>query len=327
MSFPAAVSTPASPSSDDGVGARHNLSIKSGVEVDRVLFEGANALGVVDASDREYRADVVILSAGAFGSPAILMRSGVGPGEHLRELGISVVADLPAGAQLQDHPFYYNIYALTPGANGMHPAVGAILWTASSEADPDDLDLHVSATHLFDPTVSPTGGAIVLAVAVTQPESTGSVRLAGRDPRAAPLINYNLLSTERDMRRMIEGVGISRSIGRDAAFSKLVEMEMSPGPSVTDEENLKPAILEQVDVYEHPTSTVPMGLEGSGTVVDSLGRVYGVCGLMVVDASIMPFVPSAPTNLTTIMIAEHVARHWIGSSSEDASRAKDGDHT
>ena len=136
---------------DDGVRARQNLLIKSGVEVDRVVLEGTRALGVIDVSGHEYRADLVILSAGAFGSPAILMRSGVGPAEHLRELGISVVADLPVGERLQDHPFYYNIYALKPGANGMHPAAGAILRAASSDADPDDLALHVSATHLFDP--------------------------------------------------------------------------------------------------------------------------------------------------------------------------------
>ena len=150
----------------------------------------------------------------------------------------------------------------------------------------------------------------MLAVAVTQPESIGRVRLASRDPRTAPVINYNLLGTERDMRRMIEGVGISRRIGRDPAFAKLVEMEMTPGSSVTDDDSVKRAIIEQLDVYQHPTSTVPMGLEGSGAV-DAFGRVHGLRDLMVVDASIMPLVPSAPTNLTTIMIAEHVARHCL----------------
>jgi choline dehydrogenase len=249
---------------DDGVRARRNLAIKGGVEVDRVLLHGDRAVGVIDASGYEYRADLVILSAGAFGSPAILMRSGVGPADHLRKLGITVVADLPVGDRLQEHPFYYNIYALKRRANGMHPAAGAILWAASSEVEPLDLDLHVSATHLFDPNQSPTGGAIVLAVALTQPESTGRVRLASRDPRAAPLINYNVLGTERDMRRMIEGVGISRRIGRDAAFAKLVEMEMTPGSSVTDDDSVKRAIVEQLDVSQHPTSTVPIGLEGSG---------------------------------------------------------------
>src|SRR5262245_14922257 len=79
---------------------------------------------------------------------------------------------------------------MNSAANGMHPAAGALLWAASSEVEPRDLDLHISATHLFDPNQSPTGGAIVLAVAVTQPESIGRVRLASRDPRTAPVINY-----------------------------------------------------------------------------------------------------------------------------------------
>lgn len=117
------------------------------------------------------------------------------------------------------------------------------------------------------------------------------------------------------------GVGIPRRIGRDAAFAKVVEMEMTPGSSVSDDDSVKRAIVEQVDVYAHPASTVPMGLAGSG-VVDAFGRVYGLRGLMVVDASIMPFVPSAPTNLTTIMIAEHVVRHCLVPGSAKASQQK-----
>lgn len=189
----------------------------------------------------------------------------------------------------------------------MHPAAGAILWAASPEAEPGDLDLHISATHLFDPAQSPTGGVIVLAVAVTQPESTCQVRLAGRDPRAAPVIQYHLLSTARDMRRMIEGVNIARRIGRDPAFQSVAETEMLPWPAVTDDAGLQEAITEQIDVYHHPTLTAMMGPDGDG-VVDAFGRVYGTEGLMVADASIMPLAPSAPTNLTTMMIAEHLAR-------------------
>lgn len=293
----------------DDVRMRPNLTITSHVEVDRVVFEDGNrAAGVVDVAGTPYRAGQVILSAGAYGSPAILMRSGIGPAAHLRDLAIPVRADLPVGEGLQDHPFYYNVYALKPAANSMHPAAGAILWAASPDAEPGDLDLHVSATHLFDPAQSPTGGAIVLAVAVTQPESTGQVRLADRDPRSAPIIQYNLLSTTRDMRRMTEGVHLSRRIGRDPAFREVVETEMLPGPAVTDEPALRQAIAEQLDVYHHATSTVAMGREGDG-VVDALGRVHGTEALMVADASIMPLAPSAPTNLTTMMIAEHVARH------------------
>jgi choline dehydrogenase len=205
---------------------------------------------------------------------------------------------------LQEHPFYYNVYALKPGANSMFPAAGAILWAASSEAAPGDLDLHVSATHLLDPTLSPTGGALVLAVALTQPESVGYVRLADRNPRSAPRINYNFLATGRDCRRMLEGVRISRAIGRSPAFSATVAEELAPGPAFTDAD-LAPVVLANLNAYDHPTSTAPMGDDG---VVNREGRVHGVEGLMVVDASIMPLVPSAPTNLTTMMLAEHIAR-------------------
>ena len=295
----------------DDVRMRPNLTITPHAQVDRVLFDGNRASGVADAAGTPYHARHVILSAGTYGSPAILMRSGIGPAAHLRDLAIPVRADLPVGEGLQDHPFYYNIYALKPAANSMHPAAGAILWAASPQAEPGDLDLHVSATHLFDPAQSPTGGAIVLAVAVTQPESTGRVRLADRDPRSAPIIEYNLLSTTRDMRRMIEGLRISRRIGRDPAFRAVAETEMLPGPAVTDDAGLQQAITEQLDVYHHATSTVVMGRERDG-VVDALGRVYRTEALTVADASIMPLAPSAPTNLTTMMIAEHVARRAFG---------------
>jgi choline dehydrogenase len=288
---------------DDGVRARPNLTIKGGVEIDRVLIENGRATGVIDVNGERHFAATVILSAGAFGSPSILMRSGIGPAAHLDELEIPVVANLPVGERLQEHPFYYNIYALKPGANGMFPAAGAILWAASSEAEPDDLDLHVSATHLFDPAQSPTGGALVLAASVTQPESVGYVRLRDRNPRSAPRIVYNFLTTQRDRSRMIECVKIARGIGHSKAFSALVADEMTPGAKVPDAD-LEPVIQRNLDAYAHPTSTVPMGTDG---VVDNVGRVHGIGNLMVVDASIMPGIPSAPTNLTTMMIAEHIA--------------------
>jgi choline dehydrogenase len=195
----------------------------------------------------------------------------------------------------------------------MTPTAGAIIWTKSSEAGPDELDLHISGTHIFDPSQSPTGGAIVLACAVTLPNSFGSVRLASRDPRAMPLIRYNFFQDPSDLRRIKEAVRLSRNIGRTAPFSDVVELEMTPGKDIRDEDDaaLEKAIIDQVDGYAHPTSTVPMGGDGDPhAVVDSRGSVRGVNGLHVVDASIMPDIVSAPTNITTIMMAEAISRKF-----------------
>jgi choline dehydrogenase len=144
----------------EDVRRRPNLTIIGNTEIDRVLFEGDTAKGVIDVDGGVHHANEVVLSAGTYGSASILMRSGVGPADHLSELGIEVVADLPVGKRLQDHPFYYNAFALKPDFLEMSPAAGAVLWTGSSEAHGDELDLQISVTHLIDPAYSPTGGAI-----------------------------------------------------------------------------------------------------------------------------------------------------------------------
>ena len=227
----------------DEVRARPNLSIRGGAEIDIVLFDGKRATGVRLVDGETITASQVILSAGTYGSPAILMRSGVGPASHLGELGIPVLVDAPVGERLKEHPFYYNIYALKPEARSMIPVAGAIMWTNSSEAGPDELDLHISGTHIFDPAQSPTGGAIVLACAVTLPKSNGSIRLASRDPRAMPLIRFNFFEDPSDLRRMMEAVRLSRRIGRTAPFSDMIEFEMTPGPDVEDDAALEKAVI------------------------------------------------------------------------------------
>src|SRR5262249_46400484 len=160
------------------VRRRPNLTILGGAEVDSVIFDGRRARGLRLASGETVAAGQVILSAGAFGSPAILMRSGIGPASHLSELDIPVLQDAPVGERLKEHPFYYNVYALKQEVGSMNPVAGAIIWTRSSEAGADELDLHISGTHIFDPAQSPTGSAIVLACSVTLPNSVGSIRLA-----------------------------------------------------------------------------------------------------------------------------------------------------
>jgi choline dehydrogenase len=288
------------------VRSRPNLVILGEVNVDRVLFEGVKALGVVADDGTTYLADEVVLCGGTYGSPAILLRSGIGPASDLRSLGIEVVADLPVGQRLQDQPFFPNAYALDPGYLQMTPAVGSLLWTASSEAIGDELDLHVTATHLLPGSYSPTGGAIVLAIAVVRPESVGTLRLASRNPNDAPLIDANYLGTDRDARRMLEGVKLARAIARNEVFAPFTAGEIIPGDTVTDGA-LPEAIASNIAVYGHPTSTVPMGGPADPWgVVDRLGAVKGFSGLRVVDASIMPEIPSTVTNLTTIMIAERI---------------------
>jgi choline dehydrogenase len=292
----------------DEVRSRPNLEISGDVLVNRVLFDQLGATGVVTADGAEISAGEVILSAGTYGSAAILLRSGVGPAADLVQLGIDVVADLPVGQHLQDQPFYYNGYALKPAALDMRPAVGALLWTQSSDARGDELDVHIAVTHLLPPQFSPTGGAIALSVAVVKPDSRGTLRLRSRDPWEQPEIDCNFLAEERDARRMIEGVKLARKIARNPALARFLELEIFPGDAVGDDQ-LADVIASNLASYGHPVATAPMGgPHDPWSVVDSHGAVKGLDRLRVVDASIMPVVVSVALNPTTIMIAERIAK-------------------
>jgi choline dehydrogenase len=287
---------------------RPNLKISGDVLVDRVLFDQGRAIGVVTASSDQIHAREVILSSGSYGTPAILLRSGVGPAADLAQLGIAVVADLPVGQHLQDQPFYYNAYALKTDALDMRPAVGALLWTQSSEASGDELDIHIAVTHLIPPDYSPTGGAISLSVAVVKPDSRGTLTLRSRDPHEQPDIDCNYLAQARDARRMLEGVKLARRIGRSPALAQFLELEILPGDAVGDEQ-LADVIASNLASYGHPVATAPMGgPDDPWAVVDPHGAVKGIDGLRVVDASIMPVVTSVALNPTTIMIAERIAK-------------------
>lgn len=303
------------------VRKRPNLTIQGGVMVDRVLFDGGRAVGVITADGAEIRASEVILSSGSYGSPAILLRSGIGPAADLLDLDIDLVADLPVGQHLHDQPFYYNAFALKRDALEMRPALGALLWRQSSEGNGDELDLHMAVTHLLPPEFSPTGGAITLSTAVVKPESRGTLRLRSRDPHEQPEIDCNFLASERDARRMLEGVKLGRKIARSPALAQYIELEILPGEDVADDQ-LPDVIASNVASYGHPTATAPMGgAEDPWAVVDSAGAVKGIDGLRVVDASIIPVVPSVAINLTTIMVAERIARLVYGSEAVGAGSA------
>lgn len=294
------------------VRARKNLRIQGGTLVDRVLFDNGRAIGVKLANGDEIHANEVILSAGAYGSAAILLRSGIGPGADLRALSIPEVANLPVGQRLKDHPFYYNAYAARPDKIGdQSPVIGAFLWTHSASAQNGDLDLHVTATHLFPHDQSPTKVGFVLAVALTRPLSVGSLKLASRDPGDAPVIDLNFLGDEQDRTRLLDGIKLARRIGRTAPLSDLIHSELNPGPGAATDEQILASVRSTVDTYHHPTSTAPMGASGDPhAVVDLDGRVHGVHGLRVVDASIFPDAISVATNITTIATAEHIARRY-----------------
>ena len=292
----------------NAVQKRTNLTIVGNALADKVLFNGSEAYGLQLADGRKFTAAEVILSAGTYGTPAILMRSGVGPKKQLAAFDIPVVADLPVGEQLIDQPFYYNGYAVNPDTVGRQtPVIAAKVWTKSSYAGKDELDLHITATHLFPPDQSPTHAGFVFAVALTNPKSRGTLKLASRDPLTAPVIDLNFLAIEEDRKRMLEGAKLARKISKSAQFKNMIVQELNPWQAETDEQVMD-SIKNTVDSYAHPFATAPMGPEDSKTaVVDFQGRVRKVTGLRVVDASIFPDVVSAAPNPTVIMLAEKIA--------------------
>ena len=258
--------------------ARPNLTIRAGVEVDCVLLDGQRATGVRLVGGEAILGGEIILSAGTYGSPAILLRSGIGPAADLRALGIAVAADLPVGQRLQDHPFYFTVWAAVRERVGLGiPPVGAILWARSKQATRDDLDIHITAVHYGDPASSPTGAIFMLAIANTRPSSVGSFRLRSRDPRVAPIIDLAFLKEQRDRAVLVDGVEIARDLAAREPLARLIHSELAPGPAANTRSKIEAKLAGTLDTYHHPTSTVPMGGDRDpSAVVDAAGRVRGI---------------------------------------------------
>ena len=293
----------------EAVRARSNLTILSNTTVDRIGFSGSRADRLYLVDREPVDAGEVVLSAGVFGSPAILMRSGIGPSNHLHALNLQVIADLPVGERLYDQPMYTLSYALEPEFRHAEVGSTAALWTASTEAQDGELDLQLSIT--IQPDLTATGlpiSVLNLWAAVVCPRSTGSVRLKSGDPLVTPRIDYNLLGEASDLRRLVEVVTLARRIARYEPLAGVIAEELAPGPAIATQNDLIATIRSGLTVFYHATSTCPMGGTGdSAAVVDRTGRVRGVQGLRVVDASIFPEPLSAPINLTTLMVAERIA--------------------
>jgi choline dehydrogenase len=315
------------------VRKRENLEIVTGAAVQRVDVAGGRATGV-RFRDRRGRAHVahaereVILAAGAFGSPQLLMLSGVGPADHLRDLGIGLAVDAPAvGANLQDHPYQGCVWEVTEGSlvDAEHPrhlaewllrrsgpltssVAEAFAFVRSRPGLPAaDLQFHFAPAYFVDHGAGTFDGhALTLAPVLITPRSRGSLRLRTADPRVKPRITTNTLSEPEDLAALVAGVRLAREIVDAEPLRSVRVRELFPGPGIQDDDDLAADVRRRVELLYHPAGTCRMGTDDTA-VVDAELRVRGVDGLRVVDASIMPMIPGGNTNAPTIMIAERAS--------------------
>jgi choline dehydrogenase len=288
---------------------RPHLAVRCDTEVSAVLIERGHAAGVRLASGDEIRASRVILCAGTYGSPALLMRSGIGPARHLRELGIPVVADLPGvGANLADHPAVSVDFGYDREVRPVPSfQVAATLRSEGTDTDrPPDLQCIVGG-----PFGGGDPGTFFLGVALLKPRSRGVLRLRSADPAAAPRIDLGYFREPADLDRLAAGLARIRESAVPAVIAELsCGAELAPGRDVAndDRDGLRAWIRREAWTYHHPVGTCAMGPgPGSGSVVDAAGAVHGIDGLFVADASVMPDIPSANTHIPTVMIAERMA--------------------
>ncbi|MCE9664408.1 choline dehydrogenase [Halomonas sp. M5N1S17] len=321
----------------DQAKQRENLTIETHATTDVIEFEGKRAVGVRylrRGQPHQVRAHrEVLLCAGAIASPQILQRSGVGNPDHLRELDIPVVHALPGvGENLQDHLEMYIQYECTQpislypalkwynqpkigaewlfkgtgvGASNQFEAAGFIR-SNDDEAWPN------LQYHFLPIAISYNGKSAVQAhgfqahVGSMRSESRGRIRLTSRDPEAAPSILFNYMSQEKDWQEFRDAIRLTREIIAQPAMDAYRGREVSPGPDVESDEALDAFVREHAETAYHPCGSCRMGNDEMA-VVDGSGRVHGLEGLRVVDASLFPVIPTGNLNAPTIMLAEKLA--------------------
>ncbi|GAA4620134.1 GMC family oxidoreductase N-terminal domain-containing protein [Actinoallomurus vinaceus] len=298
---------------------RENLAILPRAIVDRVVFEGQRAVGVVLSADggsfEAIRARRVILAAGAVGSPAILLRSGIGPAADLRALGVSVRADLPGvGAGLTDQPRIGVFMTPKPGYENEGKSTGQIVTRTSADRFNDLYYAMVNRfdlTHHFPELRRVAGARAVFGVMVVlrRQHSRGRVTLASSNPYAAPAVDLGYLSDERDYGLLADGVRGCWELARSPKIFDKGEQVVAVDERVMDDDQaLRGYIESAVDSAYNPVGTARMGPAGDPrAVVDQHCAVYGAENLHVVDASIMPSMVCANTHLTVVMIGERAA--------------------
>ncbi|MBG6175958.1 choline dehydrogenase-like flavoprotein [Labrenzia sp. EL_208] len=310
---------------------RKNLHVKTGAPVRRIVVENGTATGVdlIDGSRLTASAEV-ILSSGSIGSPRLLQLSGIGPADHLKDLGIEVVCDQPeVGANLQDHldlycicevsgPHTYDRYAklhwsALAGLQYLFTRRGPVssslfetggFWYADPEARSPDLQFHLGlGTGIESGVASMPDGGVTLNSCYLRPRSRGSVRLQSANPNDAPLIDPNYLQDPRDREMSIRGLKLTQEILAQGPLEQFIKAERLPGPGVTTDEDYFNFICEHSKTSHHPAGTCRMGPDDQA-VLDPRLRIKGLDRLRVIDASVMPTVVSSNTNAAAIMIGE-----------------------
>jgi choline dehydrogenase-like flavoprotein len=321
--------------------ARGNVHLQVNSPVKRVLVEDGRATGVELIDGRVVKArEEVILCCGTVQTPQILMLSGIGPAEHLKEVGIEVVKDVPGvGANYHDHVaapihmetkdstsyglswkalprdiFHLFQYLLTrkgPLAGNVFESV-AFLRTDPSLPRPDVQFVFQPAKRLTVKGVPfPVGHGYAISPVALYPKARGTVRLASSDPNAAPLIDPKLLSEPGETDSLVRALKIARKVFASEAFAKYGGVEVAPGPEVDSDEALDQYIRETGYIVHHPVGTCRMGSDAAA-VVDPQLRFNGIDGLRVADASVMPSVIGGNTNAPCVMIAERCADFILG---------------
>ncbi len=300
---------------------RLNLTIRANVQVRRILFDGQRATGLrVRSGGEEFTLEgaLIVLCAGAIASPQILMLSGLGPAAHLKYIGIPLVKDVPGvGQNLRDHPLVPVRVKTKPGfsLDPNAPRIQTVLrYTASGSSARNDMQILPSSFS------TPLGGdpfaeeGIRFTCMMELANSSGEILLNSADPDDQPYINCHYLDDLWDRERMREAVRMSLEFMRHNAFNEIVDVTISPTEKdLSSDDALDAWMLENVNIGQHLSGTCKMGPAADPmAVVDQYGRVHGIEALRVADASIMPDVIRANTNLTTIMIGERVA-DWIAS--------------
>ena len=320
--------------------ARGNVEVQSRALTLRILFEGKRAVGIEYVEGgrvKQARARrEVIVAGGSINSPQILMLSGIGPADHLRQHGIAVVQDLPGvGQNLQDHiETYVQHRCLQPITlypvlkNPLRQLLVGIEWTffgtglgatnhfeaggfirSHAGVEHPDLQYHfLPIAASYDGSSSQPGHGFQAHVGPMRPTSRGSVTLRSADPRQAPAIRFNYLQTEQDRLEFRTGIKLTREIFAQRAFDPFRGPELAPGPDVKSDAEIDAHLRRKAESAYHPSCTCKMGLATEPmAVVDDAGRVHGVEGLRVIDASIMPNVVSGNLNAPTIMMAERLS--------------------